>query len=689
MKKFTLTIVAAVLAAFVWSSCIDNAVAPEVTAIRAAQVGLINAQTALKTADAAYRNAQAAHEAAYTAQTEADTEAQLIANQQAQAAADIAVEQAKITLAQAVQDLAEELATQGLQTAATYLTSYTTASNNVLATSQAIAAKNEFISLLNLFLSPSPTDPVVLGKTLELLREESARDLVLAEAKLAAAENTLATVKAVAADPAIAEQELADVEAEIADFDNQIAQLELDIATAKNVVSAAEVPLNGDVTNPDGGLNDLVEDYETMLDDQEAITDDLADAQDDVDAAQADVDDATADIAAKNALLVQYTTPLESKYGSIGTKKTAGLAAIDAWEVKRTTYDIAVTEDAAASTPATVAAVTAAKTALLAAIKTITDLAGGSNATPFTFGAFWNNGLKDGLGANWDETNPTVKSAFNTLFTTNTQFQDITPTSSSDLETLYVTYGPVAAFFGPGQPAYNLIDEIGLYDETTFLADFEAAGTIAGVDEDDPHTALTIALDNAQAIVDDKTDGIDNTDPADGDVTDKADDPATPDQPIDDVKGTVQLQADLDAIDADIADGAADYTANLAAQSDANDVLDAAEDDQAALEDEILLIGVDRNYAALVRTALKGALGITAATEFNSAIEDFEDDVEAQKVLVAEAEYALIQVDFDEAQAVEQIAYQEAKLADLQEELAVYQAEAAAWLALVLDALGS
>lgn len=119
------------VALFIFSSCVDDEVAPEVAALRQAQVDLLNAEVAFQNAVTAFQNAQTAYQ-------EAQTAGQLIANAQAQVAVDAALSNLEVTvatnaalleaqqlaLAQAQQNLKEYLATQGLGEAVQYLSAW-------------------------------------------------------------------------------------------------------------------------------------------------------------------------------------------------------------------------------------------------------------------------------------------------------------------------------------------------------------------------------------------------------------------------------------------------------------------------------------------------------------------------------------------------------------------------------------
>lgn len=179
------------VALFIFSSCVDDEIAPEVTALRQAQVDLLNAdvafrtaETALKNADVAYRNAQVANQEALTATVTIGNDQTLALNVLAlelateqNRAALVAAEQALLT---AQNDLAQYLATQGLEEAAEYLATWnaimTGGSTPMVADlegnvpagglaglAQRIAAKQAEVAGLELFyttsLSPGPQIP--------------------------------------------------------------------------------------------------------------------------------------------------------------------------------------------------------------------------------------------------------------------------------------------------------------------------------------------------------------------------------------------------------------------------------------------------------------------------------------------------------------------------------------------------
>jgi len=337
MKKFTLSILAVMITAFVMTSCIDNAVSPEVKAIRAAQANLVTAQAALKNAEAAAKNAEAALTNADAAWTNADADfraaqaAQLLVQLEIdQANAEVAVAQAAITLQQAIDDLAFYIAARGLQDADSLLQKYGAAIDNVRATASDIADVNYNIAVMELFLVDSSKID------LNTIRAERQRVLDEAEVDLASAEAALAIVVAVEADPTAAAATRADLKAQIQDIKNQLFADSIDLVPVKADRTAANDDLTDaiDAWNPLDSLVNAINDIKDAYADQEAV---IADAEADEADALADAIAASANLQAEldpflDALLLAYAD--NAQYVGIVTGLEHDLrVALNEWKV--------------------------------------------------------------------------------------------------------------------------------------------------------------------------------------------------------------------------------------------------------------------------------------------------------------------------------------------------------------------
>lgn len=263
------------VALFIFSSCVDDKVAPEVAALRQAQVDLLNAdaayraaETALKNADVAYRQAEVANQEAMTAtitigndQLAATNALELAALTEENKSRLVAAEQALLA-AQA--DLAQYLATAGLEEAAEYLATWNAImtggpgapdlAGNVPAGGLAgvkrqIGAKQAEIAGLSLFyttsLSPGPQIPQ------SVLIARAQEQVTMAEAGLVGLNASIEAAKAViegAENPAASLEEAllalaADTVAQNAKLDSiaaVVAALTDGLAREDSIVSAFE-----------------------------------------------------------------------------------------------------------------------------------------------------------------------------------------------------------------------------------------------------------------------------------------------------------------------------------------------------------------------------------------------------------------------------------------------------------------
>ncbi len=204
------------VALFIFSSCVDDSIAPEVTALRQAQVDLLNAEVAYQDAQTRYQNAQAESQEISNAFNSANNSITLQINQATLDArlATLEVELATAANALAAQealaieaaaDLARALATAGLADAAFYLDQWNAVvfggftadghlvfgGTGLLATQALIVDQKAEVAKAELYLS---ADESVTQAFLDAKLDEA---LVEAQADLAAAEAALPVQKAV------------------------------------------------------------------------------------------------------------------------------------------------------------------------------------------------------------------------------------------------------------------------------------------------------------------------------------------------------------------------------------------------------------------------------------------------------------------------------------------------------------
>ncbi|MEQ8711926.1 MAG: hypothetical protein RIC80_02860 [Cyclobacteriaceae bacterium] len=206
------------VALFIFSSCVDDSIAPEVTALRQAQVDLLNAEVAYQDAQTRYQNAQAESQEISNAFNSANNSITLQINQatldarlatlevELATAANLLAAQEALAI-EAAADLARALATAGLADAAFYLDQWNAVvfggftadghlifgGTGLLATQALIVDQKAEVAEAELYLS---ADESVTQAFLDAKLDEA---LVEAQADLAAAEAALPVQKAVLA----------------------------------------------------------------------------------------------------------------------------------------------------------------------------------------------------------------------------------------------------------------------------------------------------------------------------------------------------------------------------------------------------------------------------------------------------------------------------------------------------------
>lgn len=142
------------VALFIFSSCVDDKVAPEVAALRQAQIDRLNQDVAYRAAETAWQEANAALKALEVS-TQTALDAIMIQDEQAaldktlaELATTLATEQTKlakeeVSLLEAQQALAQFIATAGLQEAAYYLEQWNVAYNGGSFSGPAVATMDD------------------------------------------------------------------------------------------------------------------------------------------------------------------------------------------------------------------------------------------------------------------------------------------------------------------------------------------------------------------------------------------------------------------------------------------------------------------------------------------------------------------------------------------------------------------
>jgi chromosome segregation ATPase len=620
MKKLFRPIAAFFSAALLLTSCIDNTVSDQVNKIREAQVNLLNAQTRLQEADAAYKEAQAAGLEIANAKEESNLE-KLIA----QNATLIAQEEAK--LAKAVEDLRVYLLTQGAVTADSLLNKYQQFMGEAFDVATGIAEDRAKLARWNLLFTDAIDEEVAEdATTFALMEEKLERELAAEEAKLAAQENALELLEAVAGGTADAVEELAELEAANQDLTNKHAALNIEAAKVSNAIDA----LTSEVDNDEDGFSDgTIPHFEEAEEAVEDATAALASAQ-----AAAAQDLATAAAAQTNydnakQLFDNYTTQLVAKFTAFNSALSTAKTRFQAVKDKAAELEILqAMKDAGGNV--TDAQITAAKTAVTNAITTYEGSVGdtGMDGDAYDLGV---------LGSYCGGTTPGD--------------QPGAYIADSGLDKANKDYNPIRDYFDGGT-AYDLINQIGEYNENTFLTQFEnGGGSIANITKVEEPDGLLGTLIQAKADAAEEQDNID------------------------------EAQADLDEAEALVAELQTAYDEAVAD-------LPGLKEDQAEITD------TQAGYAAQITEnddvidALKGFLGLgeaptEVAAEANKAIEDKKDEIEDTKDAIAQIQKALANNSIDLQKVQDYIAALEADIEEQEGELAAIQAIAAEYLELL------
>jgi hypothetical protein len=621
MKKLFRPFAALFSAALLLTSCIDNTVSDQVNKIREAQVNLLNAQTRLREADAAYREAQAEGLEITNAKAESDLEVTVANNATALATAEY-------NLAVQVENLRVYLLEQGAVTAAGFLEDYNEIMGEAYDAATDIADDRAKLARWNLLFTDAIDAEVAdEATTFALMEEKLERDLAAEEAKLAAQENALELLEAVAGGTADAVEELAQLEADNQDLTNKHAALNIEAAKVSNAIDALTSVVDD---NEDGFSDGTIPHFEEAEEAVEEETANLAAAQ-----AAAVQDLASAAAAQTNydnakQLYDNYTTQLVAKFtafnSALGTAKTRFQAVKD----KAAELEIlqAMKDNGGNVTDAQI---TAAKTAVTGAITTYEGSVGdtGMDGDAYDLGVL--SGYCGGT-APGDQPGAYI--------------------ADSALDKANKDYNPIRDYFDGGT-AYDLINQIGEYDENTFLTQFEnGGGSIANISKVEEPDGLLGTLIEAKAAAAEEQDNIDE---AEADLAEAEAVVAALQTAYDEA---VAALPGLEEEEAEIADTQAGYEAQIAENEDVID-------------------------------ALKGFLGVSeeepteVAAEANKAIEDKKDEIEETKDSIALIQKALDNNAIDLQKVQDYIAALEADIEEQEAELAAIQALAAEYLELL------
>jgi chromosome segregation ATPase len=546
-----------------------------------------------------------------------------------------------------------------LEKAAEYLGEYQDANDAARDLAIDIAEKINTITLLQAYYSTGDANYYAT------LTARAAQDLADAEATLAIAEASLETIIAVAAGDAEAQAELDAVKAQLQDIDNQILALNIDLSETDKALDDA----NDDLADADDDLSDAEDDLE-----------DAEDAQDAIDGAIADKADALAAAIAASADLAEELEPFVSRYETVAFNNLNVAPQTAEFAHRLAIAGNALKAEAALSNANPSGdnsdGYSDALDEVDALIDEINDFVDTEDNIPdFDSGDYGAGGLDGDVNVDW------------TTGDVDTFIADIenlldNPDPESEAGATQGLASAIEAFFNGGA-ADVLIDDIGRFDGQDYidyvsdLADALADGaTVTEVDFDDmPETGNgngSNGWDDYWAANDDLYDALEDFGFYDGseDAWESID--------ADAAAASTELAGD-------VADAQADVDAAQAAYDAAEAVVDGIEATREPFNDEIDSLNDQLDALSPVEDALEAYIdGI------NADIEDFEADVKDAQDAVDAAEYWVAELAAMVVEEVDaKIVYEQARLAELQLELAAKQAEAAAWLALLNDALGN
>jgi hypothetical protein len=235
MKKFNRILMAVLfMSTTLMTSCIDDTVAPEVTALRQAQVDLLTAKAALQALQTdAQRIANELAEAMNAIDIQEATsnlEVTLAENAAAVVEAQTLLEENQLALQQAVDDLAEYLAEHGLDEAADYLADYSDEMDNYYGVLYDISDQEAYIAGLELLMGADDPNGGPDDITFALAAEILQRNLDSENAELAGLELVLTALEGVQADPTSVDAALTAAYVAVETLSNANAQLTVDIA---------------------------------------------------------------------------------------------------------------------------------------------------------------------------------------------------------------------------------------------------------------------------------------------------------------------------------------------------------------------------------------------------------------------------------------------------------------------------
>ncbi len=627
MRKLTLSLAATFMGvALFMSSCIDDSVAPEVAALRQAQIDFLNAQTAfqqaqtrLEQAAAAAQEIQNAYDSANNAirleeranDLEADEAytAQLVAQYEYNLQQQLTnLEEERLDFQQAVDDLSEYIAEHGIDKAQEYLDNYEDTNDDIFdLTGSIITLQNEIEVALAM-------ESGATGSSIGYLISEKQADSVTTAANITDLQAALAVLQAIAVDASVSATALATAKDDSTTEAQQKVTLEAAIINAEEARDLAQAQ--------EDALDSIINKYNTAQGDLDAANAKL-------DSVNAEIDTANTDISDQNEIIATQTTNLVD-LNEILADAQAALAAEEA-TLALLEADFATSDAAAEAQEDLVEAKQAQVDSIDAEVNVAQDAVDKFNALELAFPGQYET---DSIAA---------RAALDAALAE----QAILNTELTDLQ-------GVATILRAEATAIDGLVTTQEGEVTTAEGNVDAAQ--ANVD------AANQAIDDANTAIAAEQDTLDLLD-----------------------ESIERFTADANAASQVISDCQADYDAAVAGDIQAAVLAtQAAQTTVDSLNNELAVvnnrIGVLGNLISTIETNLD---------DLDQEISDMEDDIDTEEDALENIRIELADLQAEQADAAAILADKQAELASLQDELTALQAVAADWLALLNAELGS
>ncbi|MFT4735922.1 MAG: hypothetical protein ACJAZM_000778 [Cyclobacteriaceae bacterium] len=354
MKSLKNGFLAVIVAIFALTSCIEDTVAPEVEALRQAQINYLNSQiayqdaitrlalaeaveqeilndftTAMNALDLQMQDLALRLEQARTTEREAYYAAQLV-YWEAQTAnyrtslryAEAALQTAELALRNAVRDLERWIATDSTSDASYYLSLYETAMTDVYSLAGDIVSIQNDIAIMQIGESGSS------GNTIAYLLLKAQNEATFEVAEIVDLQDAITLLEAILADPTSVQAAVDSLADDIYATERTVEQLDAAAIRATDADSVAELAYNAQA--------DAIDDYEAAVDSVEIVTvaitttranivteeDNITTAEESITASETEITTLEAELAVEETKLTAENTILTSLNTILDTEQT-------------------------------------------------------------------------------------------------------------------------------------------------------------------------------------------------------------------------------------------------------------------------------------------------------------------------------------------------------------------------------